>query len=152
MDISLALFWLVLAVVMAGVELATMGLVTIWFTIGAIVSLLLSLVGAPLWLQILAFVLVSGAVLILVRPMATKYVNNRAVKTNIDALIGRKLLVKEEIDNLKGTGKVDMDGTTWRAISTVDNIVIRKDELVRIVKVSGAKVIVEREGISICQE
>ncbi|WP_026651892.1 NfeD family protein [Butyrivibrio proteoclasticus] len=149
MEVSLAIFWLVLAVIMAVIELATMGLVTIWFTIGAVFALLLSLLGTPLWAQILVFVIVSALVLVLARPIATKYVNNRTVKTNIDALIGRKLVAKEDIDNLKGTGKVDMDGTTWRAVSTVDNIVIRKDELVRIVKVSGAKVIVEREGMSL---
>lgn len=149
MEVSLAIFWLVLAIVMAVIELATMGLVTIWFTIGAVFALLLSLFGTPLWAQILVFVVVSALVLVLVRPIAAKYVNNRTVKTNIDALIGRKLVAKEDIDNLKGTGKVDMDGTTWRAVSTMDNIVIRKDELVRIVKVSGAKVIVEREGMSL---
>jgi membrane protein implicated in regulation of membrane protease activity len=150
MEISMAIVWLAAAVILSVIELMTMGLVTIWFAAGAIVSFLLSLIGAPLSLQIAAFVVVSGAVLILVRPLATKYVNQKAVKTNIDAVVGRKLIVKTEIDNIKGTGKVDMDGSTWLAASTMDEVVIPEGAEVRVVKVTGAKLIVEREGMNLC--
>jgi membrane protein implicated in regulation of membrane protease activity len=40
-----------------------------------------------------------------------------------------------------------MDGSTWIAVSSMDNIIIRAGETVKVVKVQGAKLIVEREGV-----
>ena len=147
MDIGVSVIWLAITVVLSVIEIFTMGLVTIWFAAGAAVAFLLSLFGAPLFLQIGAFLVVSVVVLLLVRPIATAYFNNRLKKTNIDAIIGRKLVAKTDIDNLHGMGKVDMDGSTWIAASSVDNIVINAGEEVKVVEVRGAKLIVEREVI-----
>ncbi len=149
MEMSMAIVWLAAAVILAVIELLTMGLATIWFAAGALVAFLLTLIGAPVAVQIAAFLVISVAVLILVRPLASKYLNKKVKKTNIDAVVGRKLITKTEIDNLKGTGKIDMDGSTWLAASSIDSIVIPQGTEVRVVKVSGAKLIVEREDMSI---
>ncbi len=145
MDISLPIVWLIITVVLSLIEIFTMGLVTIWFAAGAVVALIMSLIGAPLWLQATLFLVVSIAVLVLVRPIATSHFNNRLKKTNIDAVIGRKLIAKTDIDNLHGMGKVDMDGSTWIAASSMDNVIIHQGEEVRVVEVQGVKLIVERE-------
>ena len=147
MDISLPIIWLIITIVLSVIEIFTMGLVTIWFAAGAAVALLLSLIGTPVAIQVVAFLVVSIVVLVLVRPIATTHFNNRIKKTNIDAIIGRKLIAKTDIDNLHGTGKVDMDGSTWLAASSVDNIVIPAGEEVVVVEVRGVKLIVEREGL-----
>ena len=147
MDISLPIIWLIVTIVLSVIEIFTMGLVTIWFAAGAAVALLLSLIDAPVAVQVVAFLVVSIAVLVLVRPIATAHFNNRLKKTNIDAIIGRKLIAKTDIDNLHGTGKVDMDGSTWLAASSVDNIVISAGEEVVVKEVRGVKLIVEREGL-----
>ena len=147
MDISMSIIWLIATVILSVIEIFTMGLVTIWFAAGAAVAFLLSLFDAPLAVQVAAFLVVSIVVLVLVRPIATKHFNNRLKKTNIDAYIGRKLIAKTDIDNLRGTGKVDMDGSTWLAVSSIDNIVIPAGTEVKVVEVKGAKLIVEREDI-----
>ena len=147
MGISESLIWLIITVALSVAEIFTMGLVTIWFAAGAAVAFVLALFGAPLAVQIAAFLVVSIVILILVRPIATKHFNNRLKKTNIDAYVGRKLIAKTDIDNLHGAGKVDMDGSTWIAVSSMDNIIIRAGETVKVVKVQGAKLIVEREGV-----
>ncbi len=144
MDISLAVLWLVMVVVLSAVEIFTMGLTTIWFAFGAAVALVCALIGAPLWFQITVFIVVSVLVLVMVRPIATRYFNNRLKRTNIDPYVGRKLIAKTDIDNLHGKGKVDMDGSTWLAISSMDNVVISAGEEVKVVEVRGAKLIVER--------
>ena len=143
MDISVSVIWLIITVVLSVIEIFTLGLVTIWFAAGAAIAFFLALFDAPLPVQIGAFLVVSVLVLVLVRPIATKHFNNRLKKTNIDAYVGRKLIAKTDIDNLKGTGKVDMDGSTWLAVSSVDNIVIPAGSEVKVVEVKGAKLIVE---------
>ncbi len=145
MDISWPIIWLVTTVALSVIEIFTMGLVTIWFAAGAAVALIMSLIGAPLWLQITLFLIVSIVVLVLVRPLAASHFNNRLKKTNIDAVVGRKLIAKTEIDNLHGFGKVDMDGSTWIAASSMDNVIIHQGEEVKVVEVQGVKLIVERE-------
>jgi membrane protein implicated in regulation of membrane protease activity len=147
MGISESLIWLIITVALSVAEIFTMGLVTIWFAAGAAVAFVLALIGAPLSVQIAAFLVVSIVILVLVRPIATKHFNNRLKKTNIDAYVGRKLIAKTDIDNLHGAGKVDMDGSTWIAVSSMDNIIIRAGETVKVVQVQGAKLIVEREGV-----
>ncbi len=149
MIVSLSILWLIAAVALSVVELTTMGLTTIWFAIGAVAALVCALCGVPIWLQVAVFIVVSVAVLVLVRPIAAAHFNNRLKKTNIDAYVGRKLIAKTDIDNLHGTGKVDMDGSTWLALSSMDSIVIRAGEEVRVVEVRGAKLIVEPAANSI---
>ncbi len=145
MEISLPVIWLAATVVLSLIEIFTMGLVTIWFAAGSVAAFIVSLFDTPIYLQLAVFLVVSITVLVLVRPIAASHFNNRLKKTNIDAIIGRKLIAKEDIDNLHGKGKVDMDGTTWLAVSSVDNVCIHAGEEVRVVAVKGVKLIVERE-------
>ena len=144
MTFSPAIIWLIIAIVLAIVELSTMGLVTIWFAIGAVVSMIFALLGGNIWVQLISFIVVSTVILVAVRPLAEKYVNRSIKKTNIDAVVGRKLIAKTDIDNLHGMGKVDFEGSTWIAQSSNDEITISAGEEVRVVKVVGAKLIVER--------
>ncbi len=140
----MAVVWLVLTIVLAVIELTTLGLITIWFAIGSVFALFVALLGGNTWVQLIIFVIVSALTMLTVRPLATKYINSKIKKTNIDAVIGRKLIAKTDIDNVKGTGKVDMDGSTWLATSSIDEVVIKAGEEVRVVRVSGAKLIVEK--------
>ena len=59
MSFSPAIIWLIISIVLAVIELSTLGLVTIWFAIGAIVSMIVALLGANIWVQLICFILVS---------------------------------------------------------------------------------------------
>ena len=53
------IIWLVILAVLVVIEIITLGLTTIWFAGGALVALVVSLLGGPVWLQILLFLGVS---------------------------------------------------------------------------------------------
>ena len=77
---SAAFFWLVLLVVFLIAEAACpIHLVSIWFALGALVALLCAALGAPVWLQITLFVVVSGVLLALLWPLAKKFGKRNAV-------------------------------------------------------------------------
>ena len=137
------IFWGVVVVVTAVVEAATVGLVSIWFTGGALAALLAAALGAPLWLQAVLFLAVSAALLAAIRPIARKYITPRQVATNADRNIGKTAEVIEPIDNLHGTGRVMIGSVDWTARS-VDGTVIEKGALVRVLRIEGVKVCVER--------
>ena len=137
-------YWLIITVVFALIELATVGLVTIWFAAGSFVSMILALLGAGIPIQVAVFVLVSIICIAAVRPLAAKHFNNKLTKTNIDSVIGKKLIVKTTIDNMKDSGKVELEGSIWLARSTDDDITISEGEEVVIEKIVGNKLMVNK--------
>lgn len=140
--------WLAVLVVCVGIEIATMGLTTIWFAGGALVSAILAALNAPLWLQIVAFFVVSLILLYLTRPVAVKYFNKDRVKTNVESLIGRQAIVISEIDNLQGIGQVTVGGQEWSARSVKDDVQLLVGSVVVVRSVSGVKLIVEEKVLS----
>ena len=141
--VNMSVMWLIAMVVLLVVEGIVPGLVSIWFAVGALAALIAALVGAPLWLQVLWFVVVSVAALILTRPLARKYINARVKPTNADMLIGKDCVVTEEIDNLRGTGAVSVDGKIWTARMAAEDGRAAAGEVRRILRIEGVKLIVE---------
>lgn len=136
------IIWLVLLVLLLVIEVATMGLTTIWFAGGALVALLANLIGLHEVIQVVLFLLVSGLLLALTRPVAIRYLNKDRIRTNAESLIGRTAVVIEEIDNLKAMGCVTIDGQEWTARCESDDHVISKDQVVVIRAIQGVKLIV----------
>ena len=83
-EISMAAIWIASIIVLLIIEGATSGLVTIWFAIGAVAALLAELIGAPIWLQAVVFLVVSFVTLVFTRPLAQRHLNNKTQPTNAD--------------------------------------------------------------------
>ena len=139
---SLSSLWLILLVVFALAEAATVTLVSIWFAACALVALLVSLVTDNLVIQILAFLVVSALCMALVRPLTRKYFTARASATNLDRLIGTDAVVTETIDNLAATGTVQLDGVIWTARSVADAPIPAGTRVV-VREIQGVKLLVE---------
>ena len=143
MVINMAYFWLAAMIGLLVLEAMVPGLVSIWFAIGAFAALLSAMLNAPLWLQIVWFVVVSVAALWFTRPLVKKYVNGRVQPTNADVVIGKDAVVIEDIDNIRGTGAVNVGGKDWTARSEADDISIAGGEIVEILRIEGVKLIVK---------
>lgn len=139
-----ALGWLIALAVLLVIEIVTLGLTTIWFAGGCLVSFVVAVIGGPLWLQILLFLVVSLVLLIFTRPVAVRYFNRNRVKTNSESLIGLNGKVTEKIDNFNQTGKAVINGLEWTARAQKDTDVIEEGELVKILEIRGVKLIVEK--------
>lgn len=138
------IFWLVVIVVMAVIEIITLGLTTIWFAGGALAAFLASLLGASVLVQSILFIVVSVVLLAFTRPWAVEYFNKDRARTNADSLIGETGIVLQEIDNLKAQGMVSVRGQEWTA-RAADNTVISKETQVEIVEISGVKLLVKEK-------
>lgn len=139
---SMVWIWLALLGSFIVVEAATVALVSIWFIGGSAAALIFALFDLPLWSQIAAFVAVSAILLVCLRPFLKKYINSKKVNTNVDALIGQRAVVTEDIDNLQGHGTVKVGGAVWTARSA-NGAPILKDTVVIIRKIEGVKAFVE---------
>ena len=142
-----AVFWLGMMVVLCIIELATMGLTTIWFAAGALAACIVALIQGNIWIQTIVFLLVSILLLIFTRPVAVKYLNHSRIKKNIESLIGREAVVLQPIENLKIQGKVLMNGMEWTARTASNQDIIEKDTIVVVERVEGVKLIVKRKVV-----
>ena len=133
-------FWLNCFIVCLVLEAIVPGLVCIWFAAGSFAALILSFI-LPFWLQIIFFICVSLLAIIWARPYIKKHVNNSAVATNLDMVIGKEAIVTEEIDNLHSAGAAVVSGKTWTARSE-DDTVIPAGEHVTVLRIEGVKLIV----------
>ena len=136
--------WLGITVVAAIVEAAVPALVSVWFVPGGLAALVASLFGAPLWLQVALFLVVSGAALILTRPLVKRIQSRKTISTNADMVLGKTALVTEEINNLLGAGRVPVLGNSWSARSADPESVIPSGEKVIVEKIEGVKLIVHQ--------
>jgi len=137
--------WLGVAILAAVIEAAVPALVSIWFVPGGLAALIVSLLGGPVWLQILLFLAVSCLALVITRPLAKKIQGAEKENTNADMALGRTALVTEDINNILGAGRVNVLGNSWAARSA-DDSVIPKGETVTVERIEGVKLIVSRKG------
>ena len=147
-DMSMTMFWLIVLVVLVVIELLTMGLTTIWFAGGALIATVAAVLGAPMVVQIILFLVVSGVLIIFTRPLAVKYFNKDRVRTNAESLVGRQAIVISEIDNLQGIGQVNVGGMEWSARTRIDGIRLPVGTVTTVLGINGVKLIVEeRKGV-----
>ena len=138
------LTWAAVFVVFVIAEVTTFQLVSIWFALGALVTLFcglftdISFVG-----QVAVFTLSSGIFLALTFPFLSKWRRSKnPVSTNAELDVGESAVVIEEINEDIGSGRVTFKGVDWSAVPAEKGAIIPKGAIVTVIKVQGAKLIV----------
>lgn len=135
-------FWFCLAVLFTIIEVFTFGLTTVWFALGALLMMVLSLLPIPFVWQVLIFLVISSLLLIFTRPIAIKKLKVGREKTNTDSLIGARALVVKEINEFE-KGLVKINGVEWAAQS-IDSKTIEKGATCIIKVIEGVTLVVEK--------
>lgn len=142
-----ALIWFGLLLAFLVVEAACpIHLVSIWFAAGSFVAMIAAFLGAKVWLQVLLFLVISCALVVLLWPFIQKFLKPKLQKTNIDAVLGSEGYVTADIDNISATGKVKLGAMEWSARSTSGKP-IPKGSLVKVDRIEGVKVFVTPEEV-----
>ena len=141
-------FWTIMLLVFIAVEAVTVSLVSAWFAAGALAAVISALLGGEIWLQSVLFFLVSGIMLILLRPLAKKHFTPKLTKTNVDAVVGSTGKVIRQIDNDSAAGQVKLGGMEWSARSTSGEI-IEEGTMIRVDKIEGVKVYVSPVRVTV---
>ena len=137
--------WIAAIIIFGVAEAATAGLTSIWFVLGSVAGLIAAVCSAPIWLQVVLFFVVSIAALAFTRPLVVKLMKKNIKPTNADMVLGGTARVTERIDNALPSGAVYIDGKTWTARSD-DGSIIEPDTAVRILRMEGVKLIVQKEA------
>lgn len=139
---NMTVMWLGLALILFIIEAATVGMVCMWFGIGAIISMLCSYFITNIYIQWTIFIVVSVIMLVLLRPLAKKAMSNNAESTNVSALIGKTAFLTDDI-NEESYGRVKFGDISWIAVSSQGET-IKKGEKVKVILVKGNKLVVEK--------
>lgn len=143
-NIVTIIMWLAIFFIAIAVELATTELVSVWFSGGALISLILACFDVDWVIQLIVFVVVSAVLLILTRPFVRKKLNSPSHKTNVDSLIGKEIIILSKVDKLNpGEGKVR--DVIWTCI-TYDEEGINPGDIAKIKDIDGNKLIITKKG------
>ena len=136
------LLWLIAAGLLAAGEIASLNLVLLMFAGGALGGMTVALLGGATVLQLLAFILVSGVLLVLVRPIATKQLTDRTPLQldGVETLVGRTATVTRAVD--ASGGRIRMGADEWTARSQHSGEHFAAGATVRILQVDGATAVV----------
>lgn len=134
-------FWFFIFLATAIFEACTVTMVSVWFSGGALVSMILAAFSVSIPLQILAFFFTSIALLLLFLFCIKKRIKiKKETKTNLDSIIDSLVLVEEEI-KANGKGRVKTASMSWLA-EELDGKGVKVGTWVKVVKISGATLVV----------
>lgn len=144
-------WWLGVALLLALAELLSLDLFLIMLAGGALVGLLLALLGLPFWVQVVGFALASVLLLFALRPWLLRHLRDRVplVETNASALVGRTGVAVSEVT--ERAGRIKLVGEVWTARTENDEVVPTGAE-VRVVRIAGATAVVTRQTDPIVQD
>ena len=137
---TMIIVWSAFIVISAIIELETQDLITIWFTLGAIVALIACAFNADILVQFIIFLIVSGVAILCTRPLAKKMQEKEIIRTNADRIISETAIVTKKISS-DVIGEVKVSERLWRAIP-LQNETFNEGDKVIIEAISGTKVIV----------
>jgi membrane protein implicated in regulation of membrane protease activity len=145
-DIPLWIIWLIAAIVFFIGEVVTDGFCLLWFSVGALVALFFTLFTDNIIVLFAIFLAVAMILLISTRKLTENFLNSRKkVESNVNALIGKKAKIIEEIDQIEGFGKVKVNGEVWKAITEDSSTTFDVGETVVIKAIDGVKLIISKE-------
>ncbi|RKS74114.1 membrane protein implicated in regulation of membrane protease activity [Motilibacter peucedani] len=137
-----AVWWLVAAVVLVGVEVLGVELVALMFAGGALAAGVAALLGAPLPVDVVVAALVSLAGLVLLRPVALRHLRpGPEQRTGTAALVGSTATVLARVDDGSG-GRVKLNGEVWSARTYLTGTAVEPGRQVQVMSIDGATAVV----------
>lgn len=130
--------WFLIGIVFLIIEGVSFGLVSIWFALGAFITMFFN--KLEMINQFYIFVAVSGLALIFVRKFAMKFFKKNGKE--LDRISGKE--VKIEKKSIRGNVKiytVSLDGKYWDCISVDD---LETGDIATVIKIEGNKLILEK--------
>lgn len=138
--------WLILCGIFLLIEIFNFSFLLIWPGIGSFFAFIASILGASIEIQIAVFAISTTLMILFMKPLVQKLFKNKdETKMNNNAMIGKKGIVIKEINPLDETGQVKVAGELWSAI-TLDNKNIEINEIVKVTKVEGVKLVVTKDN------
>ena len=132
--------WILAALVCGIIEVTSISFVFAMFAIGALAAGIAAAFGANLTVQIAIFIVVSVALLVVLRPFLKGRIDRSTdyVPSNTDGLIGKSAYVTETVGERHG--RIQFSGGKWSARTEGPNLPVGAQ--VRVDRIDGATAVV----------
>ena len=138
--------WLILAGIFVIAEIATVGFLIFWLSLGSLCAMITSFFTDNIIIQTAVFVVTSALFIFFTRPLAKKLdKTDNPLVTNAFSIIGKKAIVVKEINPTLGVGQIKVDGQIWSAKSNGEEIISEGTE-VSILSIDGVKAVVTADS------
>ena len=135
--------WLAVVILSIVVEAVTNELLTIWFAIAGLICVILSAFQIEWYITLPVFIAVSMALILGLRKISIKLLNKKCDdKTNADAVFGKKFVLLSKI-SLNQPGTIKVNDVVWNVLTENNGEVVEEGSLVKVLRLSGNKYIVE---------
>lgn len=141
-QIQTEIFWIASIILFSLVEAFTAGMVSVWFAVGSLAALIVTIVGGNIYFQIASFIVISVVCFIFLRKVALKTISKSKSQTDLGRIIGKSVLITQTVDNIKNTGLAQINDVEWKVKSSTGDI-INEGELAVVEKIEGVKLIVK---------
>jgi membrane protein implicated in regulation of membrane protease activity len=138
--------WLGLSIVLGVAEMFSLDLILAMLAAGAVIGMVAAIIGLPVFVQILAALAASIAMLAFVRPAFVKRLHSGPeLALGHGKLVGNRALVTQEITGL-APGRIKVAGELWSALPYDEHLRIAPGETVEILQIKGATAYVHPVG------
>lgn len=136
------LIWLIAAGLLGVAEILTLDLVLLMFAGAAVATVGAALLGGPVPVQLITFIVVSVGLLFLVRPVAARHLLDRSPHQvdGAQVFVGRLGMVTETVDDRHG--RIKINGDEWSAVALTSLERFEVGERVRVMDIRGATAVV----------
>ena len=108
------IIWAVIIAVALLIEFLAPDIVAVWFSISAVVAMILVPFDVAVEWQVLTFFVLSVLLLLLARPFAKRFIRTETTPTNADAEIGRKYKLLKPV--VEGRSEIQINDIPWTVI------------------------------------
>lgn len=137
----MAIIWILISIFLLLVEFMTVKIIYIWYSLSALISLIISFNNKNFLLQFILFIVLGMVFNVLFRDKLINYLKNKKVIINTDKLIGKECIVTKEIKE-SSYGEVKVNKKKWAAYST-DHLKLDSKAIVE--KIEGVRLKVRKK-------
>ena len=150
-------YWLIASGVFFIGEIITVGFLLFWFGVAALIAMIVSFFTSNIIVQMTVFIISSVILIFATKPFVKKFVNQKTVVTNALSIVGKKGIVLQDVDTMKG--QVKIGGEIWSAqceenddrtnTDGANGVSIPVGSEVEVTKIEGVKVIVKPVSVAV---
>ena len=134
--------WLIISGIFFVIEMFTVGFLFFWFSVSALITLVVSLFIDSVAIQITVFIVSSAILLFATKPFVSKFIKNDSSNARLFSIEGKKGIVTKDIDSDHSVGLIKVNGETWSAKSSDGSYISQNTEVI-VEKIDGVKAIVK---------
>ena len=141
----ISLIWVAVFAVLVVIEAATMGLVTVWGAVAALVMVFIAQTGIGIVWQILIFLFITLGLLLTTRPVVVKKLKVGRNRTNVDTMLGEDVIVTKHVGRFEKGEARAKNGVIW-AVTASDDSEIEEGAVCTVKEVQGNTLTIEKKA------